>query len=133
MSFFRKLLKQRQQHSQEDAEMMDAMMNNAAMMMTQFDTSDEPQGRGSRPGRSPNHPRHRLSRGKNLLEDYFIERPIFEPEDFRRRYRMQPHVFDRIMTALCNIDPYWHQKPDALGELGLLPQKKKTQTVERAV
>ena len=45
MSFFRKLLKQRQQHSQEDAETMDAMMTNATMMMVHLDTSDEPQGR----------------------------------------------------------------------------------------
>ena len=60
------------------------------------------------------------------MEDYFIERPIFGPEDFRRRYRMHGHVFNRIMTALCNHDRFWHQRADALGVLGLLPQQKMT-------
>ncbi|XP_004288843.1 PREDICTED: putative nuclease HARBI1 [Fragaria vesca subsp. vesca] len=105
---------------------MDAMMTNATMMMVHLDTSDEPQGRGSRPGRSPNHPRHRVAGGTSLMVDYFIERPIFREEEFRRRYRMHTHLFNHIMTALCNHDPYWHQKADATGKLGLLPQQKMT-------
>ncbi|CAM8921667.1 unnamed protein product [Rhodiola kirilowii] len=39
---------------------------------------------------------------------------------------MRPHVFNRIMTALCTQDSYWHQKADATGLLGLLPQQKMT-------
>ncbi|XP_074347394.1 uncharacterized protein LOC141686247 [Apium graveolens] len=30
------------------------------------------------------------------------------------------------MTALCTQDSYWHQKTDAIGLLGLLPQQKMT-------
>ncbi|CAM8883725.1 unnamed protein product [Rhodiola kirilowii] len=96
------------------------------MVMDFIDTSDEPRGRSSRRGKSPNHNRERLSRGKNLMEDYFVDRPIFNEDDFRRRYRMRPHVFNRIMTALCTQDSYWHQKADATGLLGLLPQQKMT-------
>ncbi|CAM8937087.1 unnamed protein product [Rhodiola kirilowii] len=36
--------------------------------------------------RQPNRQRQRESRGQNLLEDYFVERPIFFEVDFRRRY-----------------------------------------------
>lgn len=101
--------------------MIDAMMTNATMMMIHLDTSDEPQGRGSRPGRSPNHLRHRVAGGTSLMADYSIERSIFREEEFRRRYRMHTNLFNRIMTALCNHDPYWHQKADATGKLRLLP------------
>ncbi|XP_074361081.1 uncharacterized protein LOC141701296 [Apium graveolens] len=126
MNALKRLLSQRQQHSQEESEIMNTMVNEAAMVMDFIDTSDEPQGRGSRPEKSPNHHRQRLSRGKNLMEDYFVHRPIFSEDDFRRRYRMRPHVFNRIMTALCTQDSYWHQKADAIGLLGLLPQQKMT-------
>ncbi|CAM8965362.1 unnamed protein product [Rhodiola kirilowii] len=105
---------------------MNTMVTEAAMVMDFIDTSDEPRGRSSRRGKSPNHNRERLSRGKNLMEDYFVDRPIFNEDDFRRRYRMRPHVFNRIMTALCTQDSYWHQKADATGLLGLLPQQKMT-------
>ncbi|XP_074328288.1 uncharacterized protein LOC141666192 [Apium graveolens] len=102
------------------------MVTELAMMMEFINIPDEQQGRGSRPGKSSNHPRERLSRGKNLMEDYFVDRPIFNEDDFRRRYRMRPHVFNRIMTTLCTQDSYWHQKTDAIGLLGLLPQQKMT-------
>ncbi|CAM8886761.1 unnamed protein product [Rhodiola kirilowii] len=105
---------------------MNTMVTEAAMVMDFIDTSDEPRGRSSRRGKSPNHNRERLSRGKNLMEDYFVDRSIFNEDDFRRRYRMRPHVFNRIMTALCTQDSYWHQKADATGLLGLLPQQKMT-------
>ncbi|XP_074383602.1 uncharacterized protein LOC141725101 [Apium graveolens] len=102
------------------------MVTEAAMVMDFIETSNEPQGRGSRPGKSLNHHRQRLSRGKNLMEDYFVYRPIFSEDDFRRRYRMCPHVFNHIMTDLCTQDSYWHKKADAIGLLGLLPQQKMT-------
>ncbi|CAM8990118.1 unnamed protein product [Rhodiola kirilowii] len=36
--------------------------------------------------RQPNRQRQRGSRGQNLLEDYFVDRPIFSEVDFRQRY-----------------------------------------------
>ncbi|CAM8981232.1 unnamed protein product [Rhodiola kirilowii] len=67
----------------------------------------------SPPRRQPNRERQRQSRGQHLLEDYFVERPIFLPQDFRRRYRMSSNLFNRIKTALCNYDTFWHQRRDA--------------------
>ncbi|XP_074321885.1 uncharacterized protein LOC141659051 [Apium graveolens] len=126
MNALKRLLKQRQQHSQEESEIMNTKVTEAAIVMDFIDTSDEPQGRGSRRGKSSNHQRQRLSRGKNLMEDYFVDRPIFNEDDFRRRYRMRPPVFNRIKTALCTQVSYWHQKAYAVGLLGLLPQQKMT-------
>lgn len=60
------------------------------------------------------------------MKDYFIERPIFSEGEFCRRYRMHDHVFNRIMTTLCNHDSYWHQRADVTGELRLLPQQNMT-------
>lgn len=85
--------------------------------------------RGSQVGRSPNVERHRHSRGKNLMEDYFIPTSLYSDVDFRRRYRMQPHLFNKIMHDICNYDEYFVQKCDAAGVLGLLPQQKLTAVI----
>ncbi|CAM8947365.1 unnamed protein product [Rhodiola kirilowii] len=81
------------------------------------------------PTRRPNRQRQRGPRGENLLEDYFVERPIFSEMDFHRRYRMSRHLFARIMAKLCNHDEYWQQRRDAVGELGLLPEQKMTAAI----
>ncbi|KAL6279915.1 hypothetical protein ACE6H2_016796 [Prunus campanulata] len=85
--------------------------------------------RGSREGRRPNMDRHRHSRGKNLLEDYFIPQSLYSDVDFRRRYRMQPHLFNKIMHDICNYDEYFVQKKNAAGNLGLLPEQKFTAVI----
>ncbi|KAL9676890.1 hypothetical protein QQ045_005111 [Rhodiola kirilowii] len=79
--------------------------------------------------RRPNRQRERGSRGQNLLEDYFVERPIFPEVDFRRRYRMSSNLFARIKMKLCNHDEYWNQRSDAVGMLGFLPEQKMTAAI----
>ncbi|CAL8169729.1 unnamed protein product [Prunus armeniaca] len=44
----------------------------------------------------------------------------------RGQYRMQPHVFNKIMHDVCNYDAYFVQKYDATGVLGLLSEQKLT-------
>ncbi|KAL6294207.1 hypothetical protein ACE6H2_002349 [Prunus campanulata] len=92
---------------------------------------EENQGRrhGSQVGRRKNVDKHRHSRGKNLLEDYFIPTSLYSNVDFRRRFRMQPHVFNKIMHDICNHDAYFVQKCDAAGVLGLLPEQKLTAVI----
>ncbi|XP_074373695.1 uncharacterized protein LOC141714050 [Apium graveolens] len=126
MNALKKLLSQRQQHSQEESEIMNTIVTESTMVMNFINTLDEPQGHGSRPDKSSNHNRQRLSREKNLMEDYFVDRPTFSEGDIRRRYKMRPHVFNNIMTYLCTQDSYWHQKADAIELLRLLPQQKMT-------
>ncbi|KAL9680547.1 hypothetical protein QQ045_018428 [Rhodiola kirilowii] len=69
-------------------------------------------------------------RGQNVLDDYFIERPIFPEWDFHRRYRMSTNLFNRLKIKLCNLDVYWHQRCDAIGVLDLLPEQKMTCTIQ---
>ncbi|XP_021821639.1 protein ALP1-like isoform X2 [Prunus avium] len=85
--------------------------------------------RSSREGRDSNVDRHRHSRGKNLLEDYFIPTSLYSDVDFRRRYRMQSHLFNKVMHDICNYDEYFVQKRNATGNLGLLPEQKFTAVI----
>ena len=92
---------------------------------------EENQGRrhSSQAGRRRNVERHRHSRGKNLLEDYFIPTSLYSDVDFRRRFRMQPHLFNKVMHDICNYDAYFVQKCDATGVLRLLPEQKLTAVI----
>ncbi|KAL9669179.1 hypothetical protein QQ045_006722 [Rhodiola kirilowii] len=54
--------------------------------------------------RRPNLPRQRESRGQNLMDDYFVEHPIFPQQDFCRRYRMSINLFNRIKFNDTKID-----------------------------
>ncbi|KAL6188126.1 hypothetical protein ACLB2K_039520 [Fragaria x ananassa] len=69
---------------------------------------NQPPHRGSLPGRRPNQPREREDRGKGMLQDYFVERPIFSDEKFRVRYRMSHKSLPRddpeteIVGGNCN-------------------------------
>ncbi|CAL9011683.1 unnamed protein product [Prunus brigantina] len=65
---------------------------------------------GSHEGRAPNVDRHRHSRGKNLMEDYFIPTSLYSDFHFRGRYRMQKNLFNKIMHDICNYDEYFGQK-----------------------
>ncbi|KAI5323185.1 hypothetical protein L3X38_032257 [Prunus dulcis] len=85
--------------------------------------------RGSQVGRRWNVDRHRHSRGKNLLEDYFIPTSLYYDVDFRRRFRIQPHLFNKVMHDICNYDAYFVQNCDAVGILGLLPEQKLTAVI----
>ncbi|CAL8149719.1 unnamed protein product [Prunus armeniaca] len=81
---------------------------------------------GSREGRGPNVDRYRHSRGKNLLEDYFIPHSLYSDVHFQARYRMKPHLFNKVMHDICNYDEYFVQKKNYAGNLGLLPRQKFT-------
>ncbi|XP_024156250.1 uncharacterized protein LOC112164262 [Rosa chinensis] len=61
-----------------------------------------------------------------MMEDYFVERPVFSEEEFWTRYRMSHNVFNRISSDLCHYDKYFVQKSDAAKKVGLLPQQKLT-------
>ncbi|XP_050105631.1 uncharacterized protein LOC126585270 [Malus sylvestris] len=83
-------------------------------------------GQIAKPRRVANLDRKREKRGKNLLEDYFIPNSIFPDHVFRRRFRMQRHLFNKIMSDICNHDSYFVQKEDAFHVLGLIPEQKIT-------
>ncbi|KAI5314418.1 hypothetical protein L3X38_043594 [Prunus dulcis] len=93
------------------------------------DEENQGRRRGSQVGHCRNVDRHRHSRDKNLLEDYFISTFLYSDVDFRRRFRMQPHLFNKVMHNICNYDAYFVQKCDATGVLGLLPEQKLTAVI----
>jgi hypothetical protein len=53
-----------------------------------------------------------------LYNDYFAENPKFTESQFRRKFRMS-HFFLRIANAVEAHNPYFKQRTDALGVLGL--------------
>ncbi|XP_062020738.1 uncharacterized protein LOC133737137 [Rosa rugosa] len=61
-----------------------------------------------------------------LKAQYFTDPCRYEPNIFRRRYRMQPHIFDRMMRDVTNYDPYFLQTRDACGRLSLSTEQKLT-------
>ncbi|CAL8082079.1 unnamed protein product [Prunus armeniaca] len=83
---------------------------------------------GSRESRALNVDRRRHSRGKNLLEDYFIPHSLYSDVHFRARYRI-PHLFNKVMHDICNYDEYFVQKKNCAGNLGLLPEQKFTTVI----
>ncbi|CAL2227405.1 unnamed protein product [Prunus armeniaca] len=85
--------------------------------------------RGSREGRALNVDRRRHSQGKNLLEDYFIPHSLYSDVHFRARYRIQPHLFNKVMHDICNYDEYFVQKKNCAGNLGFLPEQKFTTVI----
>ncbi|CAL2237001.1 unnamed protein product [Prunus armeniaca] len=93
------------------------------------DEENQGRRRSSQVGRRRNVDRHRHSRGKNLLEDYFIPTTLYSDVDFRSRFRMQPHLFNKVMHDICNYDAYFVQNCDATGVLGLLPEQKLTAVI----
>ncbi|KAG5564723.1 hypothetical protein RHGRI_000801 [Rhododendron griersonianum] len=54
-----------------------------------------------------------------LFDDYFAESPVFPPHYFRRRFRMSRSLFLRIHDAVKAQEPYFIQKRNAAGKLGL--------------
>ena len=65
---------------------------------------------GSNPGRKPNKQRDFLGRYEKLLLQYFVENPIYDGHDFRRRFRMSKRLFLRISHDVCLYDEYFVQK-----------------------
>ncbi|XP_020415531.1 uncharacterized protein LOC109948044 [Prunus persica] len=63
---------------------------------------------------------------KNLMEDYFCERPLYPPVDFRRRFRMRREFFYRTLNNVVVHEPYFTQKIDACGRQSLSPEQKLT-------
>ena len=59
-----------------------------------------------------------------LYQDYFLETPTFEPIKFQQRHRMRKELFVHIMDFIAKFDPWFVQKPDALGRMGLSTLQK---------
>ncbi|CAH9104101.1 unnamed protein product, partial [Cuscuta europaea] len=60
-----------------------------------------------------------------IVNDYFKgENSKYTPELFRRRFRMNIELFNKILQDVENYDNYFQQKTDAVGNIGLSPLQK---------
>ncbi|RWR75069.1 putative nuclease HARBI1 [Cinnamomum micranthum f. kanehirae] len=84
--------------------------------------------RGSIQGHAVIH-RGRISGHHRLYNDYFSENPVYTPSQFRRRFRMRKPLFLRIVNAVEAHDPYFQQKRNCAGSLGLSALQKVTAAV----
>ncbi|XP_062028690.1 uncharacterized protein LOC133744633 [Rosa rugosa] len=122
----KKLWAKIRQSREEDYEEMCTTNAIVIAAVAEAESGNQTRRRGSRPGRAPNEERFREARGKNMMEYYFVERPVFNDEEFRTRYRMSHNVFNRISDDLCCYDRYFVQKSDAAKKVRLLPEQKLT-------
>ena len=83
-------------------------------------------GGGSRPGKRPNIDRSHVEGHERMMKDYFADEPVYGPGIFRRRYRMQRGLFLRIMNDVCDFDPYFVQRRNCAGVMGLSSHQKCT-------
>ena len=103
-----------------------------------LDSSSEEEGEekrsgGSRPGRAANVDRHGVLLGDILYRQYFAEVPTYDEATFRRRFRVSRRIFDRIFDDVVESDPYFQQKRDCTGKLGLSPYQKITASLRMLV
>ncbi|XP_010501853.1 PREDICTED: uncharacterized protein LOC104779170 [Camelina sativa] len=59
-----------------------------------------------------------------LWNDYFGENPTYTPAMFRRRFRMNKPLFERIVSTIENGVPYFRQRGNGTGRLGLSALQK---------
>ncbi|XP_024626786.1 uncharacterized protein [Medicago truncatula] len=70
--------------------------------------------------------RDHAAANQRLIDDYFANEPTYDNAIFRRRYRMQKHVFLRIVGDLSSSDNYFTQRVDAANKEGISPLAKCT-------
>ena len=104
----------------EDAETKELLMLYA--LNCQFDVF--PEWGGSKPGKSPNI--NCQGANNRIWIDYLAPEPTYNAEIFRRRFRMRPNLFTRILTNIEAHANYFKQKQDATNKLGLLALQKIT-------
>ena len=82
-------------------------------------------GSGDRISRQYRH-RDRVSGHSRLLNDYFVENPVYDETLFRRRFRLSRPLFLRILHTLQQRNQYFVQRRNAANTLGLSGEQKMT-------
>ncbi|TVU18694.1 hypothetical protein EJB05_34805 [Eragrostis curvula] len=69
-------------------------------------------------------PRDHADGEARIMRHYFGANPVYNPETFRKRFRMKRHVFIRILNGVHSVDRYFQQRENCTGLLGLSPLQK---------
>ena len=70
--------------------------------------------------------RDRVSGNSRLLNDYFVENPVYDEILFRRRFRLSRPLFMRILHTLQQHNNYFVQRRNAANTVGLSGEQKMT-------
>ncbi|KAF0909429.1 hypothetical protein E2562_036158 [Oryza meyeriana var. granulata] len=62
--------------------------------------------------------RDRIAADWQLNQDYFVERPLYNEEHFRRRFRMRQELFLRIVDEVTAKNRFFKQRRNAARQLG---------------
>ena len=92
-----------------------------------FDVIQEPKERKQRIYME----RFREDGHQKLWNDYFSETPTYNPELFRRRFRMNKSLFLRIVQRLETNIPYFQQGTDCTRRSSLTPLQKCTAAIRQ--
>ncbi|KAH9159322.1 hypothetical protein LEN26_002400 [Aphanomyces euteiches] len=84
---------------------------------------------GSSKGKKANIERGHESGHFNLIRDYFSPVPIYSDEQFARRFCMPRDLFLRIVERVAQRDPYFQQRRNVTGKLGLSTLQKCTAAI----
>ncbi|XP_050104741.1 uncharacterized protein LOC126584381 [Malus sylvestris] len=67
-----------------------------------------------------------MKQSDGLMNNYFNPNSVYIEEDFRCRFRMMHHVFERLLHDVQQVNPYFQQKLDRVGRPGFSPHQKVT-------
>ncbi len=80
---------------------------------------DSPINGGSRTRRQGNYNSGHAEGHEKIMHDYFVNNPVYNDDWFCWRFRIRWRLFLRISGALEQQDPYFLQKPNAAGKMGM--------------
>ncbi|KAI7964697.1 hypothetical protein MJO29_002795, partial [Puccinia striiformis f. sp. tritici] len=81
--------------------------------------------------RLPNKERNHVKGHQKLMQDYFNEGSTYKDCDFERRFQLRKELFMRIAAAVVNASPYFVQKADCTGKIGLSSFQKITSALQQ--
>jgi hypothetical protein len=75
--------------------------------------------------------RDREEANQRLMNDYFMENPVYNSIIFRRRFRMRRPLFERIVNTLGEWSLFFTLRFDAANRPGLSPHQKCTAAIRQ--
>ncbi|KAJ9552372.1 hypothetical protein OSB04_016417 [Centaurea solstitialis] len=102
----------------------------ATQLIIQRIQNEEAEPSNPRP-RGPNKDRGREDGHDKLVADYFSDNPVYNDEDFKRRFRMSRRLFVRIVSDLEREFDCFKQQWDARGVKGFSPLQKCTSAIRQ--
>ena len=103
----------------------DDLFQTTATLLDSSSDEDFPRQHGeSMPGKAANIKSGRTEAAAKLYTDYFAPNFFYGPVNFARKFRVSRTVFKLIVQALEEHDPYFTQRQDCTGKLGLTALQK---------